>query len=137
MLSELHLYLFPEIYVPTKKKEIINDVNYPGKTFEYETFSLHHGPAYSKYPELQKLLKNMVSQENDKISSCEDYINQLQEILIKYPDYEKYLAEDRLASFVKDVAANDGVKAFKEIEIELLRFNQKLESVSNKLRASI
>jgi len=123
------IHLFQEIYLPKQEKITINVNGGSIKTFEYAPFSLHHGPKYSEHPALQKILKNMVFQENDKLTSCEDYINALQEVLKLYPDYEKYLAEDRLVGLGKDIAPDDGVKAFKDIEIELLGFNQRLDCV--------
>lgn len=123
------IHLFEEIYVPQQKKVTINVNGGPIKTFDFAPFSILHGPKYSENPELQKLLKNMVCQENDNLTSCEEYIDELQKILKTYPDYEQYLAEDRLTDLGKDVTAKDGEKAFKEIEIELLGFNQRNESV--------
>lgn len=126
-------HLFQEIYMPKQQKLTIN-VDGDGliKTFDFSPFSLYHGSKYSEHPELQQLLKNMVFQENDQLNNCEDYIYALQEVLKTYPDYVQYLTEDRLADLDKDIALNDGEKAFKEIELELLGFNQRVESV-NKL----
>lgn len=124
-------HLFQEIYKPKPEKLAINVDKglIKIKTFEFSSYSLQHGPKYAEHDELQKLLMNMVIQDNDKLNSCEDYIDAFQNVLKIYPGYEQYLAEDRLAHLDKTVAPQDGEKAFREIEIELLEFNQRIESV--------
>ena len=122
------MHLFIEIYMPKLVNLTINISNDPAKSFHYSTFALEHGPKYSEHPEMQKVLKNMVVQENVKLASCEDYIAKLLEILKTYPLHEQYLTEDRLANLCKNGATGDGKKAFKEIEIELLGYDQRFES---------
>lgn len=127
-------HLFQEIYIPKQEKRTINANGGPVKTFDCTTFSLQHGPKYTDHPELQKIIKNMVFQENDELKSCVDYIDALLKVLKTYPDYVQYLAEDRLFGLGANLTANDGKAAFKDIEIELLGYNQRVDAVVQKLR---
>jgi hypothetical protein len=43
--------------------------------------------------------------------------------------YQQYLEEDKLVGLGSELSAEDGEKAFKEIEVELLGYNQRLETV--------
>lgn len=130
------MHLFKEIYSPVQKESNINVNGGTIKTFTYAPFSILHGTKYAEHPELQKILKNMVFQENDALDSCEAYIDALMCVLKQYPDYEQYLAEDRLTELGKNIAAGDGEKAFKEIEIELLGYNQRSEMIDDLLSNS-
>lgn len=89
-----------------------------------------HGPEYHQHPEVQKILKQMVFQEQSYPATVNDYIEAFQYALVKYPDYKTYLAEDRLANLGHHLSPTDGEKAFKEIEIEMLGFNQRIEAVN-------
>ncbi|MBI2785604.1 MAG: protein kinase [Legionella longbeachae] len=125
-------HLFQEIYIPKNEAQVIKVQGGSGSTHTFNTFSLRHGPKYKEHPELQKLLKNMVFQEQDNLSTAENYIEALKIVLSNYSDHEQYLEEDRLVGLGSGLSPEDGEKAFREIEIELLGYNQRIETI-NKL----
>lgn len=129
-------HLFQEVYVP---KEVDNEIKVNGdssiKSFLCKSMTLLHGPEYDKHPDLQKLIKQMFLQESPSPLTADECIEAFKKVLSTYPDHEKYLEEDRLVDLGKDLSITDGEKAFKEIEIELLAFNQRLDTVT-KLKIS-
>jgi len=124
--------LFSEIY---KLKSVVNKINVNGghiDTFNYETFQLWHGEDYEKHSELQKIIKQMVFLEKDKIQTVDEFIAALEKVLTTYPDYKKYLDEDTLKQTQKEIIPKEGIKAFDEIEMELHGFNLRANAVCGK-----
>lgn len=123
-------HLFQEIYIPQEEDREVKVNRGSIRTHTFQTFSLLHGPKYKEHPELQKLLNNMISQKRDELSTVSDYIDELKRILATYPDYEQYLDEDTHLDVGLELTAEDGEKAFREIEVELLGYNQRVASVN-------
>ena len=124
--------LFEEIYTQKYNNQVIKVNGGSVATHTFKTINLYRGSKYSEHPELQKLLKNMVFHEQTEISTADDYIEALLKTLATYPDYEQYLAEDKLKGTGSDLSYGDGERAFRDIEIELLGYNQRVEAY-NKL----
>jgi serine/threonine protein kinase len=122
-------YLFPEIYKPRDEDQEIKVNGGPPDTFTFRTVVLTHGSKYGEHTELQKLLKQMVFQEQSSSITANELIDAFKKVLPTYPDHEKYLEEDRLVNLGIDLSSTDAEKAFKEIEIELLGYNQRSEAV--------
>lgn len=127
------IVLFPEIYLLKSKRKTVEIE--AGLHFSYEGFSLGHGPKYKDYPELQKLLKSMTLYNHEDQKFSHEYIEMLYEILPNHFDYKLYLKEDRLIGLGDALSSEDGVKAFRDIEIELLGYSQRVETVNGKCRA--
>ncbi|MDP3561972.1 MAG: hypothetical protein Q8R83_07330 [Legionellaceae bacterium] len=124
------VYLFPEIYTPhwetcgTTIKKGTKDVRYT-----FNKVSLIHGKKYNSHPQLQKCLKKLVS-GSDSVVTIDQFIAAFQTVLsTDYCGYEQYLKEDRLVGLGSELVITDGAQAFKEIEIELLRYNQMAEAL--------
>lgn len=126
-------HLFQEIYVPKPEKREISVGGKPGMTHTFLTFSLLHGTKYAEHPALQKLLKKMVIQNPNNPMTAEELLVDFEVVLATYPDYQQFLAEDRLAAIKADFTPADGAKAFGDIEFELVGFNQRLETINTKL----
>lgn len=124
-------YLFQEIYIPkmSEEKIAVNGGTTPS-TFTNKEFQFTHGTEYDKHPALQKLLKSMICQDDASPKSADECINQLKDILKTYPNYLQYLKEDRLIGVGKNLSLKDGENAFRQIEFELLGFNQRAEAVT-------
>lgn len=123
-------HLFQEIYTPRPEaREIKVTGGSTGATHTFNTFSLVRGTKYAEHPVLQKLLKQMVFQEDPTLIPIDKLIEAFQTALSTYPDYEQYLGEDKLVGLGSELSAEDGAKAFNEIEVELLEYNQRLEAV--------
>lgn len=126
-------HLFQEIYV---LKEHSREINVNGgsiKTHTFNSFSIEHGKQYADHTALQKLLKKMMIQDSENPMKVEQLIAEFKEVLATYPDHEQYLAEDRLVDLKADYTPEEGSKAFKEIEIELIGFNQRIAAVNKRL----
>lgn len=123
------VYLFPDIYQPLDQDiDVPVDETTPA-TYSFPTVVLDHGSRYHEHPALQKLLKQMIYQQESTPITAEYFIEALQRILFTYPDYEHYLEEDKLATMVKKASPIDCENAFKEIDIEVMQFNQRHNTV--------
>ncbi len=124
--------LFPEIYM-LKDEDVEIKVNGgPPDTYIFKTFSLVHGIQHDQHPELQMLLKNIVLQYQSTfstLSSTVDLINAFTAVLSLYPDYSKYIDEDSIVHLEDRLTPSDAEKGFREIEIELLGYNQRSDMV--------
>jgi serine/threonine protein kinase len=123
-------HLFQEIYTPRPEARKIKVTGgSTGTTHTFNTFSLVRGTKYAEHPALQKLLKQMIFQEDPTLVPIDQLIEAFQAALSTYSDYEQYLEEDKLVGLGSELSAEDGAKAFDEIEVELLGYNQRLEAV--------
>ncbi len=123
-------HLFQEIYTPIMQaRKITISGGSAGATHTFNTYALRHGTKYLEHPALQKLLKQMVFQEDPALITVDQFIEAFKAALSTYLDYEQYLVEDKLAGLGSELSSEDGDKAFREIEAELLGFNQLLEAV--------
>jgi serine/threonine protein kinase len=124
-------HLFQEVYIPQATE---NDIKVNGaseSTFKFTSYSISHGPKYAENQALQKILKSMIFHDNAELSTADDYIDALKKALLAYPGHEQYLIEDRLAELSSaPLSKDDGKKAFKEIEVELLGFNRRANDFS-------
>jgi len=127
------IHLFQEIYVPKELDQEINVAGGPIKTHIFHTFALGHGTQYASHPALQQLLKKMIMYTPHAPMTVEQLLSEFKAVLLTYPGYEDYLAEDRLVDLKADYTPEVGAQSFKEIEIELLGFNQRAEAVNRKL----
>jgi serine/threonine protein kinase len=121
------IMLFPEIYTLKNEKRSV-PINNTDKTFTFDTFSVMRGPKYAEHPKLQKILKNLVFHEQEVLNTAEDYIEALKDVLPNYPNYKQFLHEDTRLDQGISLSAEDGEKAFKEIEFEILGYNQRVET---------
>ena len=122
-------YLFQDILIPQIKEKTIS-VTGDSSNFTYKKMVLLYGKDYGKHSALGDFLLKIILQQGDFPDTTEKCIDTLKQILKTYPDYTKYLSQDRLINVGKDITLKDGEKAFKEIEIELQGFNQRLDVVS-------
>lgn len=122
------IHLFPEIYIPEPVVQKIKVTGGPIAVYSFETFSFSHGEKYVEHPNLQKLLKQMIFPQDPTIETIDQYIEAFQTVLKTYPDHQQYLEEIKYIRLGSEISPTDGEKAFKEIEIELLGYNQRLGS---------
>lgn len=123
------IHLFQEIYVPSEVTHEINVNGGPIKTHNFHSYSLAHGEKYADHPALQKLLKKMYIQDPNAPMTVEQLITDFKDALSTYLDHEEYLSEDRLVDLSSEYTPEDGARAFKAIEIELLGFNQRVDAI--------
>ncbi|MEO8964700.1 MAG: hypothetical protein ABI370_08515 [Gammaproteobacteria bacterium] len=76
----------------------------------------------------------MIFQEQSSPIIADELIEAFMKALVKYPDHKEYIEEDRLVDLGKKLSPEDGEKAFKEIEFELLGFNLRANVVLPKPR---